>query len=651
MRKPLIIIIALFGFIPLLIFSSFSLITGKQNALESAKTSGLGRASRINLQVESLLKKDISAIKQIAANPIVEDFNPETISTVIKEILEETNHINPELQPIILVDATGKQLVKTDDSPLNNVKDRNFFKKALEKETNISEILLSKSNGNPIIILATPVLSQDKSTVRGVVTATVDLERMTEFVNEFSVDGNLTYIIDNTGRVIAHPNKKLNKQDLSKESHIIEGLKNEEGSTVAIINGEKKLVSFIKNKSSGWVIICETPYQMVMADSNRLFMQSIFLIVITLILSIIVGSYVAFRLVKPLQILVTASEQIAQGDLTQQVDIQRKDEIGKLAMSFNAMVDSLRNIIFHVSESSSQLAFSSEELTASAQQTSNATESITVLIQEMAEGAEKQIQSVDTSTGTVHDMSEGIQKIALSAQTVSKTAEETLSLSEEGAVTVKSSVEQMNAIRVSVDCLGRVIRTLEARSHEIGTILEVINNIAAQTNLLALNAAIEAARAGDHGRGFAVVANEVRKLSEQSSQLTHKIEELIRSIQTDTNHAIQSMGVTSKDVENGIQGTQRTGELFRRILESLNQVAKEIKDVSTASQDIADGTQYIVRSMDEISAITASTASGTQSVSLTSKQTLASMQDITSASNSLSQMAEELQQVIGRFKL
>lgn len=209
----------------------------------------------------------------------------------------------------------------------------------------------------------------------------------------------------------------------------------------------------------------------------------------------------------------------------------------------------------------------------------------------------------------------------------------------------------MNSINQTVTGLANVVKGLGERSKQIGQIIEVITGIAEQTNLLALNAAIEAARAGENGRGFAVVADEVRKLAEQSAQSAQQISMLITAIQQETNEAVQSMEMATKEASNGIVVIHTAGESFVEIKNAIEEVAVQIQEVSASVQQMSAGAEQIVQSMQLVSKIAESAASGTQEVSAATEEQLASMQEISASAVSLSKMAEELQQLIQKFKI
>ncbi|WP_315794762.1 methyl-accepting chemotaxis protein [Paenibacillus sp. BIC5C1] len=374
--------------------------------------------------------------------------------------------------------------------------------------------------------------------------------------------------------------------------------------------------------------------------------------IVAFLVSMFIAFFIASIISRPIQKMNAAAVLIADGDLTsEKIVLKNKDELGTLADSFNVMTGNLREMIQSVSMTSEQVAASSEELLASAEQNTRASEQISETVEELAVGTSDQVDMVKRSSQAMSEMALGSEQIAELAQSVSVSAVDAANQSAEGNMIIQQAVEQMGSVRNSIASLTELVTGLGERSAEIGTITEVINNIARQTNLLALNAAIEAARAGEHGRGFAVVAGEVRKLAEESSTSAQRITDLVQLIQKDTDHAVQAVKVNSNETEAGIEIVTAAGQAFEQISDAVNKVAGEIQEVSAGSEEMSASTNEVVGYVDQISNIAGEAAGGVHNVSAATQQQLASMEEIASSAGSLSKMAEELQEQINKFRV
>ena len=402
----------------------------------------------------------------------------------------------------------------------------------------------------------------------------------------------------------------------------------------------------------GWIIVASSYMEDFNKPAESVLQDLLIVLSIFLVCGFILTWFASGYISKPLVSMAALVKKVAAGDLTgEKIVWKSRDEIGQLGENVNMMTDNLRQLLTRVSVSSEHVASTAEQLTASSEQTSKATEQIAVTIQEVAIGTEEQSRSVVETSRTMNDMSARLQQIAVSTEQVSLSVETASQSITGGNEAVTTAIAQMQSISSTVHGLADSIKSLGKRSADISKIVEVITSIAEQTNLLALNAAIEAARAGEHGRGFAVVANEVRILAEQSAQSTQQIKELIAAIQLDTSSAIRAMETTTSEVAEGIEVVNLAGQSFHEILSGTRNVKSQIQEVTLSTQHMTAGAEQVVQSIEVIAKTAEASAFGSQNVSAAAEQQLASMEEISSSAASLSQMAEELQDLIKQFKI
>lgn len=373
--------------------------------------------------------------------------------------------------------------------------------------------------------------------------------------------------------------------------------------------------------------------------------------VISALLGLGIGFFAARSIARPVNQLAAVAKKLADGDLTHQVQVDRQDEIGQLAASFNAMVVALTGLIRKIHSNAQQLAASSEELTASAQQSATAANQIANSITGVANGATEQMGAVTESSAIIQQMSASIQEVAANANQVAAQSAQATDKAKAGGQAVEKVVAQMNQIEQTVNTSADVVIKLGERSKEIGQIVDAISGIAGQTNLLALNAAIEAARAGEQGRGFAVVAEEVRKLAEQSQEAAKKIAALIGEIQGETDRAVVVMNEGTREVKTGAQVVNAAGGSFQEIMDLVAQVSGQMEGISAAIEQMATGSQQIVGSVKSIDDLSKKSAGEAQTVSAATEEQLASMEEIASSSQALAKLAQDLQGSVDKFRI
>ena len=358
------------------------------------------------------------------------------------------------------------------------------------------------------------------------------------------------------------------------------------------------------------------------------------------------------RLVKPLEMISERINHVATGDLSQgPLNFQGKDEIGQLSRDSNTMVASLRKLLSEVNETSVAVAAASEQLTASADQTSRSSEVIAEVSQELASGSTDQLHNLKETTAIILEMSESVRVIANSSDSAAQFAIDTSEKATEGQQSMDLAIKQMDEVRETFANLSNTIQELSVHSQEISQIITVISDIAAQTNLLSLNAAIEAARAGEQGRGFAVVAQSVKKLAEQTDRSAGQISNLIQIIVSSMEKAAVNMQSASHEVEEGSGLFHNAGEKFKQLRLSSTDTASQIEAVSSSISQVSQGAEKIVEAIQLQLQLANRTVEGTQNVSAATEEQLATMQEISASSAMLSNMAETLQGLIQNFKL
>ena len=381
-------------------------------------------------------------------------------------------------------------------------------------------------------------------------------------------------------------------------------------------------------------------------------MLSIIILIIMLTSSLIISYKLSRYINNSLQIIQTALNKVRDGDfrITPRT-FTKNDEFGALADSLADMRENVNNLLKDIHQSSETVASSSQELTASSDQSAQVTNNIAQSISDVAAMNEQQSDSVNTTFSAVKQISANIEEIASNANIASSNAEAASKEAGDGGNSIRTAISQMESIEKVVSESAAVVNELGEHSKEIGMIVETITGIAEQTNLLALNAAIEAARAGDQGRGFAVVAEEVRKLAAESQEAAGKIANLIGTIQSQTENAVQSMNAGTSEVKKGSAIVKKSGIAFNHIIELNNGVAKQVKGIAQTTEEVAKASTNVTNAIQNVEQASKKVADQTQTVSAATEEQSASMEEIASASQNLAEIAQKLNEDVNSFKV
>ncbi|UWG96105.1 methyl-accepting chemotaxis protein [Dehalobacter sp. DCM] len=618
--------------------------------------------------VETNIKLSLDSLEVLASSDIIRgsgNFADATADDKKKALREEASRAN--YKSMFITNINGA-VIYSSDNKTPNIKDREYFQKAIRGERAVSDVIHSKADNTFVIVFAVPL--KIDGTVMGVLAAIEDAERLTTLTDSLKVgQTGYAFIVNSQGVFIAHPDKTLvesqyNPIEAAKSdsgvAHLGDFIQNkvikgEKGSGQYTFRGVEKYMGYAPIGITGWGLALTAPVDEILAVLNPLKVSVVIISFVIIVIGAIVALITGRKMAKPINEAAVYAEIIADGDLTQKVDannLSRKDEIGRLSQAFQKMQDVLNMTVGKIAASAVDLAAASEELSSITQNASAnmeeiaaSTEEITASLEEVNASSQQVSASGEEMNASMDLLNNEMIGAGKDAQDIGRRVD-----------TVYRSVNasQQTAQEMYIKLEERMTLTIEKSKivEEISKMTDLIADIAGQTNLLALNAAIEAARAGEQGKGFAVVAEEVRKLAEQSAStvenikgVTSKVRESIDELVKDSKELLYYINTNVSDDYKGYMNTaiqyREDAGTFEKITEAAsskcNQVVRIVNEVSMA--------------MNEISKSIGQSTDGSQQIATSIEASTKSMLDISNAAEDLAKMAEVLSGLTSQFKI
>ncbi|MGF7045886.1 methyl-accepting chemotaxis protein [Paenibacillus sp. DS2015] len=557
-------------------------------------------------QITSLISSAI-ADKEYLSNRIHSAMIEGSESPQIQTILDQYINLHPGFLSVFFGTEEGlmirspKQKMEEEYDP----RTRAWYTQAMANKdvVVVNKPSISAATGD-IVVVPSKVTSDGA----GVVASNINLTDLAETIHTIKIgDGGFVTVMDKDQNYMVHPSIAPGTE--ASASFIPQFYKSDTGIVDYVFEGKSKRAVFATNQLTGWKIVGGIEMSEIASATRGILYTTLVVIFVSLLLGALLVFWIIRSINSPLQQLMSATAKIADGDLTEVVDIRSHDELGHLSVSVNDMIRKLRDLIGEVLSSSQNVAAASQQISATTE--------------EVANGSSMQAEASQMMYEQFSELSLAINSVAQSAEDAATLAGKTTLIAQGGGETVKQSVESMTQVSSQ---MGR----LEEDSIKIGEIIEMIDDIADQTNLLALNAAIEAARAGDQGRGFAVVADEVRKLAERSGKATTQITSIIKEMQANTHKSVIA-------VASGVSQSQLTGQAFKEIMAMISETEHKVNEIAAASEEQAAQAHEVMQSI--------------ESISSASQEAAAASEETAATSHSLALLAEGLNESVSIFKI
>ncbi|HYF79810.1 MAG TPA: methyl-accepting chemotaxis protein [Symbiobacteriaceae bacterium] len=552
-----------------------------------------------------------------------------------------------EFSALWVADLKGDTFTIADTK--TTIADRDYFPVVKGGKTVISNPLIGRADGKMAAVVAVPIRNEQGQVV-GILGGNIKMQAIQEMVGEMKIgQTGYAFMIDSTGMIAAHPDEKL----ILKENvlTILGGalaplgkrmVAQEQGIQEYVYDGIDKKSAFAPVQTAGWSVAFAVSTAESLSSLADLVRSLVITAVVTLVLGLVVAWVIPSQMIRPVNLIRKQLAQIAQGggDLTQEVNITTRDEIGQLADAFNGFLRSMRSLIGQVAESASQVSVSAVQFGSAADALTSTTEGVTgtaskaaarakvqaaeaartnavvdqlrEAIAQIASGAHDQARDSQETAGQVSHMVTSVEDVLKKSQDVRDSAQQAAASARSGSEVIQSTIDGMGRIRASATGAAEEIRDLSNHLGQIGLMTQAITGIAEQTNLLALNAAIEAARAGEHGRGFAVVAEEVRKLAEKSGKSAQDIGALTSRILEGTARVTQAVEQESREIEVDSKLAEEAQQALREILTGVERVMADAVQIVSAAQAISANTREVARSVDSVAAVSEENMAATE---------------------------------------
>lgn len=607
------------------------------------------------------MRAQINALEALAESHFIksDDYTIDEKLEFLKSEVARSGHVT-----MVLADREGNG--KTTEGTLVNIKDRDYFSKALSGESAVSDPIISRVDQNRTVVFAVPI--KEGNYVKGVLMASRDGHGIRNFISQMQSDVRDVYMINKEGVVVAHKDNTLvenmyNVFEEVKTNPELQGLAEIHKQMVEgnigvgeyTFRDETKYMGFAPVEGTNWFLSVNSPQSVIMAPVNQLGRIASYISLAFIVGGIFITLLISRRIANPIGEITKHLEVVATGDFRHDVApslLKMKDETGTLAQAASSMQESLKTMVQNVIRQSSAMSQMLLGINKDMVELDQSIEEISATTEELSAGTEETAASSEEMNATSIEIERAIQILAAKSQEGSVTVAEinkmSLDMKEKAISSKNEALEIYGNAKASLEGAleqAKAVNQIDELSHAI---LE----ITAQTNLLALNAAIEAARAGEAGKGFAVVAEEIRKLAEGSKNSVARIQEVTEVIFQAVNELrTSSMAIMNFMDQKVLQDYENLVNIGDEYSANSNAISEIVMDFSSTSEEVLASMESMVQAINQIASAANEEATGATNIAQETSKIVLMSQDVMNLAKNAQEKSQQLVEAMGQFRI